>query len=770
VPGGNGEAGFPVISPTARLDTAYWNQVFNGVDKVRLTTAVGGTIEGIIPPGKTLEIAGTVPIYGGGTLTINGTVKILETTGNLTNGGGSGYTVPLGGTLRVEGNIFLSSGLSAAGVSFGPSGKPLATASNDADDINDAFAYADTIDWPRATALTASDINDLDHWTGTKKLILSGNNTPSTSLDLSGKGLLEITAELTLGNNIILKGSSGTGNITVADTGSIVLGNATAALDGGITVNGTISAGGGITTAAIPSTVKLTAATLESTSGGATFTLPAALTQIGGLDLGAALTVAGPTAALNIGEVSNSTGATLTLPAFAATVGTVSIAGGALTVAGPTALSVTTLSNTTGGTALVLPSITPIIGTLDLGASLAITGAAGLNVTMLSNSAASTLTLPTSMTSVSIPTIATDDTNPLTIAGSGGSVELTAGLVTGDAGLILTATSVTVGTAGIIIDADSKITTTAITPFTDAAGLSLKAKGTGTVDLGNTALAVNAPLTFGPKIAIGTQTATVTANAVFSNGLTAATVTNATAGGPVTLTLGGDLTGALTAAVTGLTLTGNNVAVSGVVTTTADLTVTGTVAFSNASNVITSTGSLIVSGLNSAVNAGANLVFGPGVYEADTDAVTYGTNKITTAATATLTLGTIVLSDTGASDSFVASGAPVILSSVSDGSITIPAGGDVALGGAATLELGNGTVALGNGGTLSLVNGSVITGFIDTDADLKAENTNVGGVILGDENNAGYDGTDTLTASNDYVLTGGASGGNLTKDSDIAET
>jgi fibronectin-binding autotransporter adhesin len=609
-----------------------------------------------------------------------------------------------GGELAVDGKIVYSEALFngsalAAGVSFGSLGAAVIDDSAEASDVNNAFVVLSSVEWPTETALTAADITALSNWTGNKRLILSGENTPSGNLDVSAKGKLEIAADLILNGNYTLKGSSsGAGNITVAEGGSIVLGHTDAKLEGGIKVNGKISMGNFTLGTAIPATVDLSAGALASTASTAAFNLAGSAWEIGALEMGGSLTI---------------------------------------------------------------------------------TGATGLTVGTLKNTAVGTLTLPNIPVSVNLVETISPAGGLITVAGAGDAAgSLTVGTVTGATGLTLTAGSVKVGT--INIAAGSNITTTALTPFGTVADLaSNKVTGAGTVDLGSTALEITAAaLTFGPHIKT-TGGVTLTKDATFNQGLTAATngVVNTGAGTTVTLTLNGaDSTLAtLTSAVTAqkLILAGNGkVTVGGAVIATGDLEVTsaGAVSFAVAdqANTIAGAKSLIV-GSNSSVKAGQYLTFGPGTYTAGTG-FSYGNSVLKAGAeNNTLTLGSsgIVLKGGDGNASFTASVGMVTLNSTAGSIIVSPEA--ILTFGVADLALGNGVVAVGEGGQIALVEGSKISGFSNTALDTATADGDLEGATVKGPVNGGFTtylggftvSNSTLTLGSG-TLTGGAGGASYT--------
>jgi hypothetical protein len=717
-PGTGGGLGYPVFN-SGYFDDDSWALLFTNSDKVQLLTGVEGIV-GTIPEGKTLEIAGKVPVGSSpGTLTIKGTVDILAK-GNLTNGhGGVGINPYIieGGSLRVVGKIYYTSALfnasgtgPAEGVTIDPQTGTVDMADSvGTSDVNKAFLVLNSVEWPKDTLATA-DITPLTNWTGAKRLILTGEDGAaalSGALDVSpsGKGKLEIACELDLGAYTLTGSDAGTGNITVTEAGSINLSNVAGTLVGKIGVNGAINVSAGITTAAIPAEVDLTAATLTSGNDSAILTLPNAARSIGTIDLANNFEIAGPTvdSALSVVTVKNSAAKTLTLPPVTVSVERFEIDGtSALSIAGKSASM----------TLAAAPNKT-----------VAVTGAGGL--TLGDNLAVGT------------------------------------------------------GTPVINIASGSNVTATALTPFGTVADLAAKVSGAGTVDLTAVALPIGTALTFGPHITTSGGV-TLTANATFNQGLSAS-VTNADAGADITLTLNGAdsiltaLTSVATSDAHALILAGTgNVTVSGAVTATKNLRVTntGTVSFPGPDTVnIIATGKYLEVGSSSSVKAGTFLTFGPGKYTASgTTSFSYGadTLKSTTSNNDALILGdadgaklTLGNGATANTNTFIASGAVVTLSGTGMGSITVSASGVLAFGATGKMVLGDGTVALGSTGRLTLVAGSIISGFSDTDNTTVNTGTGITAGFTGTGYTSGVDVPVTGVGLLAGVITGSGEGGSF---------
>jgi hypothetical protein len=370
--GENGQAGYPVLS-TGALDDGTWAGVFVGNDKVRLLSGVT-SIEGTIPAGKTVEIAGTVSVAASKTLTIRGTVSIFET-GAVGSGGGSDIVLGENGVLQVDGSVFAAAGLFteeglAEGVSLGAKSAVDADSGGDVAAVNGLF----TVGVSRVTTANASILNDvtaLDKWTAGKTLITEAAISPATGLDLSTvQGNLAIRGALTLGAGTL---TATGGNTTVESAGSIVLGNAGSALAGAIKVYGTLSVGTGVT-AAIPATVDLSEGTVASTTT-ASLVFPAAALSVGTIGLGGALTFTGLNG-ITVTEITNSAAATLTLPAITADVKRiVADDSAALTIAGGAASVTLKAEGVSGAGGLVLGTNAVIDGNVTVASTSSITGA-----------------------------------------------------------------------------------------------------------------------------------------------------------------------------------------------------------------------------------------------------------------------------------------------------------------------------------------------------------------------------------------------------------
>jgi hypothetical protein len=270
---------------------------------VRLTTgsnAHPASVHGVVPVGKTLEIAGAVYIADGKTLDVRGTLHILEN-GELIpeDPADSVLLVDRNGTVVVEGFVYeepaffpVTGGL-ARGVNFGPTGGVVVNDATGlrAEDVNAYFDLVNRVKWTTTAAswtpLSAANLFILDKWLPGKTLILSGDATITTgtsavNTDVSPKGNLIMAGTLkpdgtvTLVTATVAAGQTFTTNgrpVLIAETATLELENTAADksyLAGKFKVNGTLSATtkASLTspfifeTSVIPPAVDLTAATI----------------------------------------------------------------------------------------------------------------------------------------------------------------------------------------------------------------------------------------------------------------------------------------------------------------------------------------------------------------------------------------------------------------------------------------------------------------------------------------------------------------------------
>ncbi|MDR2630458.1 MAG: hypothetical protein LBC60_06000, partial [Spirochaetaceae bacterium] len=297
VDGAPGERG-PLVAPTAAVSDTGLAELFTANNTVRLKTGNGtdASVYGIVPVGKTLEIAGSVNIGTGvgETLDVQGTLRILEN-GELFPTAGSVLLLDRSASVVVEGFIyeelafFPPKGGLDPRVTFAPSGGVTLGAGSDEDDVDYYFGFPQIyrVKWNSTTP----DLEALEKWTPGKTLVLNADNTPTpalatdTTIDISEKGDLIIAATLepdgtwtgvttTVGNGKTLKANAGRNQVTVAETGILEFGDNASTLAGRFKVNGTLSAGN-FTTTVIPATVDLSEGTLAASADTAKFQFPA---------------------------------------------------------------------------------------------------------------------------------------------------------------------------------------------------------------------------------------------------------------------------------------------------------------------------------------------------------------------------------------------------------------------------------------------------------------------------------------------------------------
>jgi hypothetical protein len=714
-PGGPGEAGYPVISPTAAIDV---EELFSGdTAKVRILSAVGGSIYGIVPATKTLEIAGTVPIEASETLTIGGTLHILAG-GNLTDSSSYGYTFASagGGKIQIDGSIFYSVGLgsSLGTVTVGPNGAVLMDAGDGASDVNTALGFLESVTWPTSATLTAANLTtDMLNWSGSKLLKLSGAPTISAAVSVAGKGNLDVTGTLTLENKLT---ASDAGNVTV--TGSIELNHADAELAGKIIVGGTINVATEPTNP-IPTTVNLSAGTIE---------------------LDDSLEILGT----SVGKVISSTASTLTLPTTGALITELVLDAG-LTIEGPTTgLNLPMVKAGSAPSTLVLPDITvsDVNIVTDTSSALTIEGTSG------------DVTLSAEVTGDGVLDL--DDKVLVTTIIVGEDATVEAGSLATFGGLANLASNKVTGAGTVNVGSDPLAISVSTHTFTP------KIVTSGDVTLAAVEAIFNNGLESDAVLNSGAAGAALTLNGDSTLG----SVTSGASNQTLTLTANGDvgITGVVTATEALIIEGTGDVTVGGAVTATKAVTVNnnpGTVTFSAAANTIAMNSSLTV-GPGAVVETGV-LTFGPAIYSATIGPVTYGSsNDITVGAGGVLTLGTggIQLIGVAAGDKFTATGG-VSLNVDAANSITVAAGGSLAFtvdsGGATELALKAGSVvALGVGGSLSVAEDGKITGFTDSGGTgLIAAATGADTSFIGSGVFSGYDGGVTPSGSGNYSVASG---------------
>ncbi|MDR2211598.1 MAG: hypothetical protein LBO65_09080 [Spirochaetaceae bacterium] len=289
-PAGSSPAGQrgPVIPATAgQVTDEELVELYVVNNTVRITTGSTGsdsTVFGVVPPGKTLEIAGSVAIEDGLTLDVQGVLHILEN-GELflEDPDTSVLLVDRSGAVRVDGFVYeepaffpVTGGL-AQGVSFGPNGGVTLGAAVPAAEVDRYFTLVNRVKWASPTPLG----DDLEKWVPGKTLLLNADSNIPT-IDISSKGALvitgnlgidgavgEITATLDDGATLTANGSQ----VLITETAVLELETGTSTLAGKFKIKGTLSAGA-FKTAVIPPGVDLTEATLRASVDNAIFQFP----------------------------------------------------------------------------------------------------------------------------------------------------------------------------------------------------------------------------------------------------------------------------------------------------------------------------------------------------------------------------------------------------------------------------------------------------------------------------------------------------------------
>jgi hypothetical protein len=736
-PGGTGDtpsgggSGNPVINYNLTADGLA--KAFKTYDSIEVFIADGTVLEvaGVIPSGKTLIIKSEVIVTDTATLTVDGGTLKIDTTGTFTGTGVSstGTVTLTSGTVQVDGLLAAPSAFytvpTGATINYGTAGGALLASTVTAADVNTVLDKASRVEWAGVDALAATaSATALSNWGTGKTLILTGTNALSGSLDLTGKGSLEIGGAWTLGTNAF----KSNGNVTVLEGGSIALVAGTPALDGAITVKGTIGVTG--TVAEIPASVDLSEGTLATSSADGVVEFAAPSPAIGTIAAAKNLEIKGATS-LTVGTLSNSATATVTLP-VTASIGTI-VAPANLTIAGAgTKLTIDALNNTgaSGAVAVALPATgTPLIKAINVVAAQNITfsGATALDtITTITASAVGTVTFPA--IAVTVGTI--NASSALTIAG------------TSSTGATIKPTTIS-GAGGLTLGSDAKLDSSADITLTGSkivadalAKLGAnpdKIKG-GTLDFGSTALSISTALTLNAALKT-------------SGGVTFSANT--------TLNEGGDLTGDSTI--------GDNVV----------LTV--------------GAGKTIVAGANLAFGPGKYTAGAKG-FKFSATAITATDASASTLALGDATSGTkLTLKAIGAvaTATFTPATKVVTLNGTGNGSITVAGGGKLTIGETAELILGDGAVLLGfdtTGGILTTAIGARISGFVRT-GTLTAGSLTEAGDKSGDYNSGVAFALDTTkttlsggvistaTTAESALFTGlTPNGGAVTKNSKITPT
>jgi hypothetical protein len=661
-PAGSSPAGQrgPVIPAAAGpVDDAALVELYAVNNTVRITTGNGtaSSVFGVVPPGKTLEIAGSVDIGigTGETLDVQGTLHILEN-GELFQNSGV-LLVDRTGIVRVDGFVYeelsffpVTGGL-ARYLSFGPNGGIAVDdpGSNRAGDVDEYFTLVNRVKW-NAAAPSLS----LSNWLPGKTLLLNGDSTVGTT-DISDNGALVITGNL-----------DPAGTVTPVTT--------------------TVTAGATLTTNGIPVLVTETG-TLELANNGVLKS-----TLAGSFKINGTLTATDPSGA------PPASFETSVIPP------TVDLSGATL------------LGNSGAQTAVFkfLPNADPLstevhIKKIDMSYSLGIANTKGLFVEVISDVASSVaLTLPNNVaTTVKRIDISGDD---LILQGEQGDPASYAivkpAAIYGGNEATLTGTNILIS-GPVDLASDTTIGSTGLGPYgTDFAKqlAQLAQINGGIVDVGNTAININSPLTFNTNLTTGTGAVTFVVDTTLTRPITADSYTIA-AGRKLTIGQYGRLT------------------------TT-------------------------------------NLIVGPGVYTAKDGAFSIsGAGVISTIVdNASLTIGDAAepaklsfksLANVVATGTFTPATSIVTLSG-SLGAIIVPNGATFTVGATAELNIGtNGQIALADTAALTFGVGGKISGFGTTAPVTKAD-AGVHGTIAG----ITYDGQVTVVSTNttfaDGVITAGS--------------
>jgi hypothetical protein len=374
-------------------------ELFTIHDAIRVVNnATVTNIAGLVPAGKLLEISGAVQVIDGGSLTINGTVHILNNgwLAAVANPGTSGM-IDRGSTglLLVDGTLepdpyFFDNGIPSY-VRIDPASTTAVVRLNHLivpttpAEINYLFEMGiPTIDTDYDELLGGISLAALPAWTGTKKLISREDQTfPTDTVDVSDKGPLVISGTVTLGDSVGTTGAtlkaSDDGNVTVSPEGGIVLDYGLSSLAGGITINGTLGVSIDMVAVApasggpdrIPASVNLANATITN-AGASKIVLPATARSIGGIVLGADVEIIGATG-LSVNRISSGGAFTLTLPAIPVSVEILEAATGNFTITGQAASAIlsparviTTAVNLAMGANTVLSGPIELFGTISL--------------------------------------------------------------------------------------------------------------------------------------------------------------------------------------------------------------------------------------------------------------------------------------------------------------------------------------------------------------------------------------------------------------------
>jgi hypothetical protein len=709
------------------------------------------SVEGLVPAGKVLIIAGPAQITAAETLTINGSVEIRPTASFNTATGI--LAKESAGTIFTRGELVLAAQyyeypIIVSRTSFDSAGV-LSLPGANATAINEFFATPGINNIKNDTiTLRPAQVNTLTNWTGAKKLILvtaAITNGFDVSAETLGQLVLDSGATVTIPSGEVLKAQAASANVTVARGAKIILPDAVAdkaELAGKIIINGgTLSVVDNATTFVIPTgDVDLTNAILtkEGTSNPSTIAFPAAAVEVARIEVPDELTITG-TSSLKVGVITGTAGEALTLPGVAVVVDEIELPTGTLTIDGPAgspgvALSPAKVSGAPGDE-LVFTNTVVLSGPIDLSATIT----AGL---------------------ANLGTAAPDQLVQLAKI-TGGTVNLPAITFNG------TDQASSIFSTIIAVDSDD-ITIAADTTFREGFQITTSGKIANTVT--------------GVTLTLGADSSSVGGLDVGS-------------GGGLTVTGSGDLT-----------LAGNLVVAGPTTFNGGDITLGGGANTINAKLTI---------GAGTIVTTAGGLIFTAGTYTGTGVTVNAGTITVATATTDQLILGDnavteklLTLAATGVgTGTFILTGADAnaILSGTGNGAIVVTptststADAVLTVGATAELKLGDGIIALGYGpgsyaGTLALTaSGAKLSGFtfngttlqINTDEVYQPSfTTNPGESVLGNYYTGGiaithgsgayaYDDTTTfvgtITGNGTSYAAREIHGGIIRKTSDVAK-
>jgi hypothetical protein len=277
-------------------------EYFEDVHIIKLATGTT-TVAGVVPPGKTLQIAGSVAVAADELTLTGGTVHILDTGAldiatNTLNWESGGLVIEGDLVLDAADDDFFADGV-PGWVAFGATGAVDLQGSTVAN-INTNFGYGVPAIKADPTSTPLTDLANFPDWIGGRKLIAYGVHATTTNvLDLTARGPLVIgTANRTgaaagsltideVTNQGAFLVSRGGGSIIVAENASLIL-DANGWLPNNIpiTVYGKLSAASTAEIQEIPPNVDLSRGTLTAEATGTpTFTFGPRAVNIGKIEM-----------------------------------------------------------------------------------------------------------------------------------------------------------------------------------------------------------------------------------------------------------------------------------------------------------------------------------------------------------------------------------------------------------------------------------------------------------------------------------------------------